>query len=565
MQNSFIFIIFFYFLLISVIGYGGLFKKICFRESYNEKNSSIYTGFYGLMFITLISLFTSIFVAHNFYHNITIHSLGFFYFFFNFNKQKRIYLKHLFYISLLTISALIISKTNDDFSYYHFPFTKYLTEQKIIFGMGHLNHGYNLLSSLFFLNSTFYLPFIKFFSFHFSLLFFLIFFNYFVLKEIFTKKKNKIIKYLYLFSFLFFNISFNRIAEYGTDKVGQLLIVVLIIKLFELVCFSEKKNLENTLYLLPLFGFCITLKTYFLPYVLLGLVLIFVNNHIKKNFSYVLLSRSFLFLLSLLFLIFMHHFISTGCLISPIVFTCFGDSTLWGREISDINNLSIWLEQWAKAGAGPDYRTNNPTFYIQGFNWVNNWIERYFIGKFSDQIGILFLSYLVIFFLFKKTKFDEYKITNIKKIIYFYSILIIIFSVWFFNHPTLRYGGYSIFFLILSFPLSLIFSFFKECKKFDRNLNFLIIFVIIVFNLKNFDRINKEFNRNDIFKFRNFPFFVIKNKEFTRTKLDSGLNIYTQDSGHCWGIPTPCAADGGDNLFSIKKNGYYFIKRKLNK
>jgi len=561
MQNFFIFIISFYFLLISVIGYGVFFAKICFKKSYDEKNISIYIGFYGLMFITLISLFTSIFIVHNFYHNIIIHTLGFFYFFFNFNKLNKVYLKYLFYISLLTISALIISKTNDDFSYYHLPFTKYLTEQKIIFGMGHLNHGYNLLSSLFFLNSTFYLPLVKFFSFHFSLLFFLIFFNFFVLKEIFTKKKNKIIKYLYLFSFLFFNLSFNRIAEYGTDKVGQLLIVVLIIKLFELVCFSQKRTLEKILYLLPLFGFCITLKTYFLSYVLLGFVLIFMNNHIKKNFNYIIFSKSFLCLISLLLLIFVHHFISTGCFISPIAFTCFGDSTIWGREISDIKNLSIWLEQWAKAGAGPGYRTDNPLSYIQGFNWINNWIERYFIGKFTDQLGILFLSYLLIFFLLSKTQFDKYKITNIKKIIYFYSILILIFSVWFLNHPTLRYGGYSIFFLILSIPLSLIFSCFEESKKFDRNFKFLIIFIILIFNLKNFDRINKELNRNDIFKFSNFPFYVIKNKEFTRTKLDSGLSIYTQDSGHCWAIPTPCAGAGEDNLFSIKKNGYYFIKK----
>ena len=130
MQNFFIFIISFYFLLISVIGYGVFFAKICFKKSYDEKNISIYIGFYGLMFITLISLFTSIFIVHNFYHNIIIHTLGFFYFFFNFNKLNKVYLKYLFYISLLTISALIISKTNDDFSYYHLPFTKYLTEQK---------------------------------------------------------------------------------------------------------------------------------------------------------------------------------------------------------------------------------------------------------------------------------------------------------------------------------------------------------------------------------------------------------------------------------------------------
>ena len=78
----------------------------------------------------------------------------------------------IFFISVVLFSSLLISKTHDDFSYYHFPFTKYLTEQKIIFGMSILGHGYKLLSSLFFLNSSFYLPYIEYFSFHFSMLFF---------------------------------------------------------------------------------------------------------------------------------------------------------------------------------------------------------------------------------------------------------------------------------------------------------------------------------------------------------------------------------------------------------
>ena len=90
---------------------------------------------------------------------------------------------------------------------------KYLTEQKVVFGMGHLNHGYNLLSSLFFLNSVFYLPYIEYYSFHFTLIIFLIFFNYFILKEVFFNQNSDLIKFIYLFSFIFFNLSFNRLAN----------------------------------------------------------------------------------------------------------------------------------------------------------------------------------------------------------------------------------------------------------------------------------------------------------------------------------------------------------------
>ena len=130
--------------------------------------------------------------------------------------------------------------------------------------MGNIGHGYNLISSLFFLNSIFYLPFIEFYGFHFSLLLYLIFFNFFLLKEIFSDKNHEIIKILYLLAFTFFNLSFNRFAEYGTDKVGQILIVLLVIKLFQFICLEKDKlKINNLLHILPLFGLCISLKTYF--------------------------------------------------------------------------------------------------------------------------------------------------------------------------------------------------------------------------------------------------------------------------------------------------------------
>ena len=61
-----------------------------------------------------------------------------------------------------------------------------------------------------------------------------------------------------------FNLSFNRFAEYGTDKVGQILIVILIINFFQIVCFDkDSEKINNTLLIIPLFALCISLKTYF--------------------------------------------------------------------------------------------------------------------------------------------------------------------------------------------------------------------------------------------------------------------------------------------------------------
>ena len=180
MLDSLIFFFVFYILLISVIGYGILFQNFCFEPIKSLKEQKvIYLGFFGLFVLTFISLVTSLFVPHNFFHNLLLHFFGVLFFIFYKIKDKKYFIKFIFLISLFLISALLISKTHDDFSYYHLPFTKYLTEHKIIFGMSNIGHGYKLISSLFFLNSIFYLPIVEYFSFHFSLLFFLIFFNFF--------------------------------------------------------------------------------------------------------------------------------------------------------------------------------------------------------------------------------------------------------------------------------------------------------------------------------------------------------------------------------------------------
>ena len=162
MLNIIIFFSLFYILLISVIGFGFLFQNLVFGTIKSmDDQRAIYTGFYGLFLLTFISQITSLFVPHNYTHNILLHLIGLLLFIFIKIKNKKTYLKFIFLISFFLISALLISKTHDDFSYYHLPFTKYLTEQKVIFGMGNLGHGYKLLSSLFFFYSTFYLSFIE--------------------------------------------------------------------------------------------------------------------------------------------------------------------------------------------------------------------------------------------------------------------------------------------------------------------------------------------------------------------------------------------------------------------
>ena len=265
-------------------------------------------------------------------------------------------------------------------------------------------------------------------------MFVLIFFNYFLYKEIIFENNHNIIKFLYLFALTFFNLSFTRLAEFGTDKVGQLLIIILIIKIFQLTCFNNKNKINDILFTIPLLAFCITLKTYFLPYILLGITIFFLKGNIYKNFKIIFNSKSFLFLIVSLFFYFTHHFISTGCIISPLSITCFGDNLYWAENSKSYKDLSLWLEQWAKGGAGPNFRVDDPKEYIQNFNWVSNWIEKYFIGKFFEQLQLLLFIFLLVFLFFKKFKLIKNIFFFDKKILYFYLIILSIFLIWFMKH-----------------------------------------------------------------------------------------------------------------------------------
>lgn len=96
----------------------------------------------------------------------------------------------------------------------------------------------------------------------------------------------------------------------------------------------------------------------------------------------------------------------------------------------------------------------------------------------------------------------------------------------------------------------IIFFFFKKLK-------FLIITTIIIFNFKNIMRISNELNRNDQYKFLDFPFFSVEKKKFKKIKLDKNFELFITD-GYCWATPTPCSNTEQKN--KVFKN-YLIFKR----
>ena len=413
--NFYTFFIFYFFIISSIIGYGFFIYNIV-GKSLSSKNIG-YIGLTAIFFFSIYSYFTSLFIKHGAYHNLIFLGLGFILFLIkikNLNKLSKNNLILTVGIFGFLLFGLFIYKTHDDFLYYHFQYSYYLTQQPSIIGIGNFGLGLRTSSSLFYLNSLFYLPIIEYFTFQITPVLILGFSNLILIIKIKNDLKNKRYNFLTIYNllvFLFINIFFYRISEHGTDKSAQILILILISEILLMINFNV--NIEKSITkLFTLIGLIIAFKAFYILYGLLFLVILFHIYKVKKNLlnSFKILIKNY-FVLSFLFLstlLLFHNFLISGCLIYPVSISCF-DNNLWAIKINEVNDLNNLYEQWAKGGAGPDFRVDNPTLYIKNFNWVSNWIDVYFFNKVSDFLLGLSILLLITFFILKT------KVKNLKK------------------------------------------------------------------------------------------------------------------------------------------------------
>jgi hypothetical protein len=90
--------------------------------------------------------------------------------------------------------------------------------------------------------------------------------------------------------------------------------------------------------------------------------------------------------------------------------------------------------------------------------------------------------------------------------------LLILILEWFYNHPALRYGGYSLFaamfFVYLS---SLSFKKHSNSKKFKTSINYMVILALVVFFGRNINRVNKEVTQYSYNPLIEFSYSIINN------------------------------------------------------
>ena len=515
------------FLSFSVIGYGNLFSNLIFKKKLNYG----FLGLLGIFILILYSYLSHFFYPHNALHNLIFMFLGFVSFFFNTKKNFFEILLTLLIFSILFIS-IIIFKTHDDFPYYHFGYSHYLTQSSLTIGIGMFNHGFRTPSAIFYLNSLFYLPLIKYYFFHLPAILILGYANIvFIcnLKKNFKKNNINLVSYFILLSILFINIFFYRIAEHGTDRSAQILLLVVVAELLAFILIGEIKN-EKLSKIFLLIALIVSFKAFYVLYVvlLIPIILILKKKLEIKEFSLLLLKNRGLQLSLLMFvLILLTNFFNTGCLIYPVNQICFSNLD-WSIPNSEIIRMKEWYQQWSKAGAGPDFRVDNPEIYIQSFNWVGHWIDEYFFNKVSDfLLGIITLMLIVGLTFHTKKKITSRINNNILLLLLF---LVMLFFEWFYNHPSLRYGGYtliaSIFFIIASIKFE---SFVIDKNKIKKKFIYLVAFSFLIFFCRNAVRINNEILQYNFNPLKNFSFRVTNH----HYRIENGINEYIENYKNC--------------------------------
>jgi len=557
-MNIFAYFIFYYLLLFSIIGYGYLFKVFFLKK---DRLNLGYCGLYGIFFLTTFSYLANFFISINPYLNFLVLFIGLNLFLFFLLKEfsaNKINIFILFFIFFVFFIFILTPKNHDDFPYYHFPYIHLLTISPVNLGIGVFNHGFRTHSSIFYFSSLFFLPFAHYQLVHIASVFFIGFINFIFLKKIFNLVINKnttnYILYLSLLNFSFINIFFGRISEHGTDLSAQILILLIVTEV--LILINLKKKIDdykfNRVYIL--IALAVSLKAFYLMY-LLFLVIIFYYQQFKIEYIFNLLKNKIIyFCISLVGLVLIINFINTGCIIYPISFTC-NYNLIWTINFEEVKLMNQWYELWSKGGAAPNFRVSNPSEYIQGFNWIKNWINIYFFNHVSDFLLGLFFLILCSYFILKKNNKIFKKRTNNTKYFGVYLLIFFLFAEWFYKHPALRYGGYHLVALLIFIP----FSFFLAKnqtidKKIIFRIKFFILFIFIILIFRNVYRIYDQ-----SIKYNYKPFLYSSfNKNFESYYIYDQINKIKE----CYSENVDC------NIDSIKikkiKDRYLFYKEYKN-
>ena len=453
-----------YLLLLVILGYSFLLKKIAFNSSdVVIKNIDI---LYGLSLIIFISLFFNFFYPLIFLKPITI-IVGFSIFIYA--TYKRIFKINFFlYFIIVFFSTFIAfySKINVDSPMYHLQIIKWLSFHKISFGLSNLEIRLGFNSTWHSLIALLDLSIYKFST------------KYYISALILSSLIYETIRYktklnysdIFLYLTVSFLILFSLLHPYGNgvilnhlgnperDIVGMLFFFLIIF--FFLKVMENPENNKNYINLLIISIFlCITSRLMMSPMIIL-LVIVLLKN---KSFRIINFTTIFLFITSILWIL--RSFFLSGCLFFPFYQTCF--KTSWATNAKEVQ---FFVEEAMRISRTLPTRNgvNDLNFSLNSYDWIPQWINDYFLSAALLQISATILIISIFFFLIVSF-FNKYKSKSINKITDFSVLvpLVIIIFLWFISAPEIRYAPGP----LISLPCFFIILFFKRLNLFQNFLN----------------------------------------------------------------------------------------------
>ena len=506
-----------FFLLISIIGYSYLYKKIFKKDNTNISNLDI---LYGLLVLLFLSLTINFFFPLKYFFFI-ITFIGLFYFALGFYKKKiSLNLFIHFFIIFCYVFIVYDHGDNVDSPMYHLQIIKWLYNEKIVLGLTNLEIRFGSNSLWFNFLSLFQFSYNNFNSIYiinilpFSILTYEIF-NY----------RNRIsyifltfsLSFLFFFSFLhpFKNgVILNHLHNPELDTVAM---VFFIFSFYLFLKFFEKRNLESLNLLVLSSIICLFIKLSYLAVLFfpLTILLLFYRQAVFK----LLLDKTYIFVLVIAILWLVKGFLVSGCLIFPISITCFNVG--WSIGLEEAEHYSNIVKGFAR-DTRDRLMYNDFDHTIHSYNWVLPWIKDYAMNtafvKISFFITIISLLLLLIFNFFKSIQII---LSHEKKYYIIIFICIILNIIFWFQAPEIRFGWGSII-TLTCFPLSILIFHNKLngiiSPKIYKYLTIFFLTILMLDNKKNFNFQNllspygKNFNYSKIEKF-----YSLKGRDFYRS------------------------------------------------
>ena len=535
--NVFIFC-FLTFVYLSSLGYLSNRFVYKFKRIENVLESSLL----GIISLSVIGLISNFFVSLNLYFNTIILVISIIYLFFlNKNILKNL-LKYGLIIAVISFLTILFDNTNrPDSGLYHLPYTSFINENKIAFGLANINQRFGIISILQYTSAT-----------NFNLIFLekgilipLVIIYSTILVFFFTKIFNNVDETIRILSFLFFSfilISINRYSGFGNDDPGTLFYFILI---YYFLNNDIKQSLEDKYKILCLISlFIFLIKPLFVIFSLLPL-LIFLTNYKKIKFF----NRITLFCLLIFSVWTLKNFFISGCLLFPVEATCFRNVD-W---FVDPSKISLEATAWTKGWPDRYDKSLNYLEYLENLIWIKVWVNnhlKYIFLKLVPFFVLLFLLSITI--IFKVNKNTNVSNKGIKLLIL---VNIFFLIIWFLLFPAYRYGM-GIICALISLIFINVFSNRNlfENKYFFRTIIFFIILLSVAITAKNSKRIYSNFSYNYIEypwpkKNSHYP----GNEKLSNIAIKSDENILyyiTPNHELCFYSKSPCSHRRD---FNIKK------------